>query len=184
MNKNTVTAGLPAVDALQRFLRDKRDYQQLKADQAVQDAERGKQSLFAKDGERDPSNEEQQKGQVLHSDKVIQKLKKLNYKLHFERSINFPDRIGIYVQHPKGEYKNGLMFLMGFRYGAVPQYSIRKPDPTGKQMLIEERGWMKLLIDLAKWGVINLAKAEQVFEIDSSAISHNYAVLSGRRRAV
>lgn len=177
--KGKATSGLPALDAMKRYLWTRHEYQVMKTEQAEQDAERGKASLFQKDGDLDPTNEQQMLGKSYTAEQVMRKLEKLNRRLHFERSNAFPHLIGIYIEHPKGEYK-GMMHLMGMEAGIVPQYSVRKPDPEGKRMLIEKRGWMKLLVDLSKMGVINLEQARSKFRVEN--VSHNFAVLTGARK--
>lgn len=174
-----VSSGIPSLDAMKRYTRDRHDYQRMKTEQAVADAHMGKQSLYQKDGHLDPTNDEQMKGKAYTAKEIMQKLQKLNRKLHFERSNAFPDLIGIYIEHPKGEYK-GWMHLMGMPDGEVTQYSVRKPDLTGKRLLIEKRGWMKLLVDLARIGVINLEAARRVFDTAGHQ-SRNFAVLTGAR---
>jgi hypothetical protein len=174
------TAGIPTLDAMKRYLKSRHDFQTMKTEQQVRDAETGKASLFAKDGELDPTNEAQMKGRVYTAAQVMKKLQKLNPRFYFERSIAMPHLIGIYIQHPRGEYKNGLMFLMGMPDGDVTQYSVRKPDESGKRMLIEKRGWMKLLLDLAKMGAINLEEARRKFHAHDHQ-SKNFSILTGAR---
>lgn len=179
LRKGKVTSGLPALDAMKRYLKDSHDYRRMKAEQEVLDSERGRSSLYAPDGNLDPTNEAQMRGKAYTAEQVMKKLSALNRRLRFERSLANPSLIGIYIEHPKGEYK-GWMHLMGMPAGTVTQYSVRKPDPSGKRMLIEKRGWMKLVVDLARIGVINLEEARRKFQIES--VSKNFALLTGAHK--
>jgi hypothetical protein len=172
------SSGFPALDAMQRYLRDRHEFQNMKTEQIVSDHEKGKTSLFQKDGDLDPTNEAQMKGRSYTSAQVMKKLSALNRRLHFERSNAYPELIGIYIEHPEGEYK-GWKHVMGMPFGEVPQYSVRKPDPEGKRMLIEKRGWMKLLVDLARMGIINMEQAKRKFQVTD--VSRNFALLAGDR---
>jgi hypothetical protein len=178
---------------MQRYLRETQERTREISEGLVKRDKEQKEALFAKDGERDPQNEEQQMGRALHWTRLAAKLKKLNYRLHLEPAKNFPDLIGIYISSPhlKGTdiplYKGNLRHLMGFKTiqgGMLPQFSVKKKDPTGKMMMIENRGWMKVVIDLVACKAFTLADAEKEFAVGSgdNDLSHNYAVLTGRRK--
>jgi hypothetical protein len=71
------------------------------------------------------------------------------------------------------------MHIMGMEAGAITQGSIKKPSEDGR-MLIEKRGWMKIIFDLARSGYINWEKACQVFELRDK--SRNLALLTGAHK--
>ena len=127
-----------------------------------------------------------QMGRPLTSEAITTKLKKCNAHLRFERAINFPDLMGIYILDPQGRHAiNGekVKHLMGMEAGTMPEFTvihktqkkIANPELFGKHAgrdvnwlevdTYQDRtmGWRSVLVRLLHQGLITRFDVEKHF---------------------
>jgi len=150
-----------------------------------------RESFVAPDGAADVTNPRQQMGRSLMREDVVRKLQKLNPNLIYERSKNFPEFGGLYIQDFGIDDLTmkpiGKRHLCGFPHEAVSEFDVRLvmkervPDPTIALHWVEVPkleghipGWRSTIMKLVKGGYINLAAAEQEFNIAQGRSSKNW----------
>lgn len=154
--------------AVERFYK-----QRAHTDQAVTEKSQA-DSTILKDGEKDTTSIESQLGTPYHSEQIIQRLKKLNENFVFERSIAFPEIMGIYLPDEYAEVREGkrLRHVMGFEFGYSPEYTVFHKETKGPKKVT--RGWRTLLLLLASKGLINFTRACTLFGIEGVKNSYNW----------
>jgi hypothetical protein len=153
-----VTAGLPSLSPLKR--RELTESQLLAAYQKTcQDQfKKNEADALASDGAiEDTTDWDQVVGIPLEGWRVCARLKKLNPRLWFERSINAPDHLGIYILKD-GQEKE---FLCGIPAEMAPEFTLRlkNEDGTAKGKI---PGWRNTLMKLIR---ARLITAEQAFKV-------------------
>jgi len=173
-HKGKVTAGLPSLLPEHRGRISYQERQDFKQKAMLSDAEAKKQMLTAPDGDIPTTVLEAQLGRPMPSGEIVKRLQKLNPNLLFERSIADPTTMGIYVADSK--VTGGRRFLMGFESGFSPEYTVNGKDASGRYR--ETRGWRQIIARLVRLGHLNLAAAEQSFNIARGRQSHNWQTLT------
>lgn len=163
--RNTVSAGLPGLTPHDRLAVDKIEATRRKSDDALAEKQLRDEEL-KRDGERDTTSLQEQIGRPFHSAEICKRLERLNSNLVFERSIAFPDIMGIYLPDANAEIRNGrrLSHVTGFEFGFSPEFTVYHPAATGPKKLT--RGWRALLLLLASKKVVNLTAACNAFNIE------------------
>lgn len=156
----------------------------------------------APDDGHDVSNLMAQIGRPLSCHEVIDKLKKCNSRLYFERSKADPTKMGVYLHDPTGVvYVNPqgetvvIKHLFGMESGVMPEFSVRHTTKTrvanqelfGKKepvaeiewkvvdtFLSETRGWRSVLVRLLHAGLITRHDVETHFGWSPSRDSKNW----------
>lgn len=118
----------------------------------------------APDGDRTVTSLEAQLGKPMTSQQVIERLKRINSRLHFEISLADPTKMGIYLVGPSKQ------FICGMERGFMPEFSVRhseeiempSPDLDGtkkkvKRITRETRGWRTVLLRLMKARIITIS---------------------------
>ena len=149
-------------------------------------------SLLRPDGSADVTDPEQQAGRRLPRRMVIQRIQKMNPNLVYEQATNYPDRGGIYFNGARenivtGEMEQGHWFICGIPHDMVNEFDLRYAvpdtivDPTvafHEQHIQKadqrDRGWRSVLLVLVKNGLIELARAEELFHIGQGRSSRNW----------
>lgn len=163
--REKVTAGVTGLTPRDRLAVEKFYKQRAHTDHAVAERKQSEDVMLT-DGERDATSFEQQVGRPLECAEVMRRLHKLNPNLIFERSIAFPDIMGIYIQDDSCEVRDGLRkrHIVGFEYGFSPEYSVFHKHEKGPKKVT--RGWRSLLLLLASKGIINFERACRVFQVE------------------
>lgn len=145
------------------------------------------------DASRDRTNLLAQLGRPLTSQQVMDRLKLCNQQLVFERSIAYPNLIGIYVltptKQPTGSWKVEKRHFCGMEAGIMPEFTVvhkkttrvANPDLLGNAKATrdvpwkevdtysdETRGWRTVLIRLLGAGLIKRHDVEKHFGWDPS----------------
>lgn len=140
------------------------------------------------DDGRDVSNLLAQIGRPLTCQQVIDRLQKCNSRLHFERSLRYPNLMGVYLlapgRTPSGAHTTTKTHLFGMESGIMPEFSVRhktktkvankelfgKVSPTRETpwkevetFVDETRGWRTVLIRLLHAGLITRWHVEKYF---------------------
>jgi hypothetical protein len=142
------------------------------------------------DNGTDITNAIAQMGKPLSAETVIEKLKKCNSRLYFERAKSDPSLYGIYLQDPTGTvYVNPqgevliLKHICGMEAGIMPEFTvihkvkkkIANPDILGKDAgrdvpwkVVDTyggqtRGWRTVLVRLLHAGLITRGDVEKHF---------------------
>jgi len=158
-----------------RFLKDrsgyKRDYQK----SLIADANKKAADSVAPDNGRQRTNIEAQRGIVLQSATIMERLKQLNARFIFERSVARPEFVGIYIQssHPDHMPEGKKFTGVSFSHGINPEFAVVKksedfvsPDGTfhpGECTGILHPGWRTVISRLIRYGYINKTRAEVLF---------------------
>jgi len=144
------------------------------------------------DAGRDTSNLLAQMGRPLPCAELQRRLHLCNRNLIFERSINSPEKTGIYfelnVRNPAGGWDKQKKFLFGMESGISPEFSVkhqtikRVPNPDvvacgGKAVpreacewleiptfYAETRGWRTVLLRLLHLKLITRGDVERYFD--------------------
>lgn len=156
---------------LQRFFADN---SRQKADGAFKDADSKRaHAAEAMDGRFSTNDASAQMGRAMGHQEIQKRLLTLNLALIFERSHNYPDKIGIYIWDGTSNMTDldplcrGRRHLAGMMFGMNPEFTIRKTEktPGGVEFRSEVRGWRTVLRRLIGAGIISLSAAERIFEI-------------------
>jgi hypothetical protein len=120
----------------------------------------------------------------MHSNDIIKRLQKLNSNLVFERSLAFPEIMGIYVGDPEMPERNGrrLRHVVGFEFGFSPEYTVRHPEHKGVKKMT--KGYRLLILQLVKQKLINFEAACEAFQLRKGRQSHNWAIAAGQRQSL
>lgn len=146
----------------------------------------------ALDAGRDTSNLLAQMGNPLSSQEVERRLKLCNPRLIFERSIRYPNLIGIYInlqeRTPTGAWGTVKKHICGMEAGMMPEFSVlhKKTEKVANPELIgntkptrevdwktvetfadETRGWRTVLARLLKARLINQGDIDKHFPLPS-----------------
>lgn len=141
-------------------------------------------------------------GKPLTAEKVIEKLKKCNSRLYFERSRAYPNMYGVYLRNPEGRVHvtpDGdvviITHLFGMEAGIMPEFSVlhrtnmkvpnselignRTPtrDVDWKEIETfadETRGWRTVLVRLLHAGLITSADVDRHFGWNPSVESRKW----------
>jgi hypothetical protein len=158
------------------------------------------------DAGRDTSSVLAQMGRPLASDEVQRRLRLCNPQLIFERSNNFPELTGVYIEKDErteaGAWAKRKIHLFGMESGYMPEFSVlhqtvtRVPNPEVVQgggatvdrdavkwievptFLSETRGWRTVLIRLLHLGLITRGQVEQHFGWSPSQDSQRWAEMT------
>lgn len=161
------------------------------------------------DGYRDMTNLAERWGRALQVNAFIDILKRLNPKLTFELSKNYPDKFGIYVPSARVVRQSRRTFvekkficgmISGLEFGGIgvgymPEFSVivNTPDyvPTEEGTLAEKkkfkreiRGWRTVLAALIMDGYLEPAQVERVFKISAGQDSANWQRKMGGNRPI
>lgn len=179
------------------------DADQASAEQKAQDA------AEPLDGYRDMTNLAERWGRALQVNAFIDILKRLQPKLIFELSKNYPDKIGIYVPvanrdpisrrvHVDKRHVCGMISGLefgGIGVGYMPEFSVIVntpefvPTPEGtvtekKKFAREIRGWRTVLAALIMDGLLAEAQVERTFRISGGMDSANWQRKMGGNRPI
>lgn len=166
---------LPSVSPETRFLKERQGYKKDYQQAVIADVDAKAAASVAPDNGRPRYSLEAQRGIVLTSDTIIERLKKLNSNLVFQRSIARPELIGIYLTSTKPEHQpEGLAFTgVSFNHGLNPEFAVVKkaddfvsPDGTvhiGECKGIVYPGWRTVLSRLIRYRYIGKTAAETLF---------------------
>lgn len=157
-----VTAGIPGLSPEQRH--DITEKQLLRVYQKAcqNEYKKNEDTALASDGAiDDTTNWDQVVGIPLEGWRVCARLKKINHKLWFERSINAPDHLGIYVL--KNDFKGGQEkeFICGIPAEMAPEFTLRLKNEDGS-VKGKIPGWRNALMKLIR---IRLISSEQAFRM-------------------
>ena len=125
----------------------------------------------APDNGRSTTSLEQQLGRPLTSRQVIDRLKRMNPRLHFEPSLSDSTKMGIYLP-----VEGSKRFICGMERGYMPEFSVRhaeeveipSPDLDGTKKKVnrivrETRGWRTVLARLIRAGLVRIPDCERNF---------------------
>src|SRR3990167_7189648 len=135
--------------------------------QRLKDEIHKRESFVAPDGSADVTDAEQQMGRCLMREVVVAKLQKLNPNLMYERSKNWPEFGGMYIQDYSIDDLTlnmvGKKHLCWFPHTAIAEFDIRLvvnervPDPTVPMHWLEAPkleghipGWRSTIVKLVK----------------------------------
>jgi hypothetical protein len=144
-----------------------------KADGALADATaKDKAAVEAKDGVIDMTDAVAQAGRQLARGIVERRLRELNPNLYFQRSINDPEKNGIYLAAPNGEGR----FLCGMEWNPSPEFTVNfTGEHDGRVTVLRQvRGWRAVLARLIKLGVIEPERATTLFAVRQGRESANW----------
>lgn len=173
--ERAVGAVRSTLDPNKRFLKDRSGYKQDYQKAILADANKKAADSVAPDNGRPRTSLEAQRGIVLQSSTIMDRLKSLNPNLIFERSVARPQFIGIYIQSSNPDHQpEGKAFTgVTFSHGVNPEFAVVKksedfvsPDGTlhpGQCTGIVHPGWRTVLSRLIRYGFINKARAEVLF---------------------
>lgn len=143
-------------------------------DKAVEEAEAADKQAEM-DGDIPTTLLEAQIGRPMHRKDIIKRLSKLNPNFYFERSISFPDIMGIYVPDDHATLRDGrrVRHVVGFEFGYSPEFTVYHPTakatrkvPYAKKVT---RGWRALILMLSQRGYISFNDACKAFNITGTA---------------
>ena len=173
-----VTAGIPAVDPLQRAILEARGLKKDWQDEAVAESERNAWHAVMPDGERTRGSLEAQMGKPLTGFQVKAKLEKINPSLVITA---YPEqkqfRIGLLNRDAREDYERDIR-IAWMPMGTMPEFSqihmnqVRRIDPASGGFVTkleinekdpETRGWRTVLIRCIKSGAITRTQAEKAF---------------------
>src|SRR5881396_1366294 len=132
-------------------------------------------AFVAPDGAADVTNPEAQRERYLYREEFVRRLQKLNSNLIYERSKEWPDFGGLYIQEwtmapIEGVLQHGQKrFLCGIPHEAISEFDVRVvieekiPDPdiplhwiTVPALQEHIPGWRSTIKKLVNRGIINL----------------------------
>ena len=159
-------------------LEERRATSKAEIQQTIAEAE----SHVVPDAGHDVTNHDDQKGRALTREEFVRRLQKLNPNLMYERSKEWPEFGGIYVNSYAIDALTlnpiGKIHLCGFPHDMVAEFDTRivinerVPDPDiplhwREVPALQEHipGWRSTLLKLAKKGYISLGRAEVEFNI-------------------
>ena len=141
-------------------------------------------AFIAPDGTADVTNPEAQRERYLYREEFVRRLQKLNSNLIYERSKEWPDFGGLYLQVWEPTTLTGLVektgkrFLCGIPHEAISEFDVRVvieekiPDPdiplhwiTMPALQEHIPGWRSTIKKLVNRGIINLDAADREFDI-------------------
>jgi hypothetical protein len=173
MSSPQVLTGDKMAAQLERFLTDSTRDKAQKAEQSA--TAKQAEAVGGMDGDFLTTDSAQQMGRPLSRQEIIARLSRMNPRLVFEQSRNFPHVGGIYVLDPEANLNDldercrGRRHIVGMEWtGISPEFTTRKveKDKWGKmQMTGQVRGWRTILMRLIKERLIGVAEAERVFSI-------------------
>ncbi len=113
---------------------------------------------------------ERRKGEVIHSSRFIYRLLQLEPKLIVQRQINFPDDLGLYIQHG-----SKLIFICQVSKGWLTEFSWTSVDRAN---LPSEPhwGWRTVLLRLMAKGVLSWDRVLREFGNSQNANSDRWWV--------
>ena len=192
MNTEQVTAGIPSLTPKKRFKREMLIKTRDLADRAVAEEKRRATEMLQADGAMDVTALKQRLGRPMSAAAFIEKLKKLNPNLIFERAIRVPNRWGIYYPKPVSEFSahDDKQFLCGMEDNLMPEMTVshtktnRVPLGNGEYEDRQEfcgmtRGWRETLLRLMKSGVVTQAQVEKEFQISFGPSSAHWQKFTG-----
>jgi hypothetical protein len=131
-----------------------------KSDDAVADATQKHEDVInAKDSDIDMTDAVAQAGRRLERGVIEKRLRELNPNLYFQRSVNDPNKNGI--------YRNGS-FLCGMEWEASPEFTVNfiGEDQRGrKELLNQVRGWRTVIDMLIRKKVIEAEPTYKLFQV-------------------
>src|SRR6266576_4558686 len=157
-----VTAGLPALSSEKRREVTEAQLRYIYQKACQNEYKKNEQDALAADGAIDDTSDwDQVAGIPLEGWRVCARLKKLNHKLWFERSINAPDHLGIYIL--KNDFKGGQEkeFICGIPAEMAPEFTLRLKNEDGS-VKGKIPGWRNTLMKLIR---VRLITAEQAFRV-------------------
>jgi hypothetical protein len=108
------------------------------------------------------------KGEVLHSSRFIERLRRLDPRLIIQQQINFPDDWGLYFQRG-----NRLIHICGFPKGWMTEFSYTLVDrdnlPSDPHW-----GWRTVLVRLMAKGVLHWEQVIKEFGNSNNANSERW----------
>jgi hypothetical protein len=186
MNGNgRVTAGLPSLTPDLRGAISRVRLSREVSRQRLLDHISRESSTTAPDGAIDTTSPEQQAGIPLFVAEMKRRLLLCNANFHFEQSIAFPDKMGIYII----ENRDGLTekrFVCGMMNSVMPERSIRVPKSKDVPSTngdgvwqaigvidVEIRGWRTVLAMLLRSKLITQIQIDKHWPL-SSGQSQNW----------
>lgn len=163
--REKVTAGLPGLAPSDRSAVNKFFEHREHTDAAVLDKQQ-RDAELVQDGEWDSTSLAQQIGRPLSCDQICARLRALNGNLMFERSLTFPDIMGIYLPDSEAPAREGrrLRHIMGFEFGFSPEFTVYHPHAQGPKKIT--RGWRAVILQLAGKRLISFTAACKAFEVE------------------
>jgi hypothetical protein len=162
-DNSRVTAGIPSLSSSRRREITESQLMALYQKACQTEYQKNEQSALASDGAmEDTSDWDQVVGIPLEGWRVCARLKKLNHNLWFERSINAPDHLGIYVL--KNDFKGGQekQFICGIPAEMAPEFTLRLKNEDGS-VKGKIPGWRNTLMKLIRTRLITAEQAFKVF---------------------
>jgi hypothetical protein len=135
----------------------------------------------AKDGEIDVTNTLAQLGRPLTTQQFIQRVRRLNGNLIFEKSKSDETKMGVYIMAPMRDnstqsLRRQKQFICGMENGYMPERSVRHwepdkiPDPDlrggwkiVKKFTRETRGWRTVLARLVRQRLVTKTQVDKHF---------------------
>lgn len=154
-----VTAGIPSLSPLKRREVTEAQLRYIYQKACQNEYKHNEQQALAGDGAiEDTSDWDQVAGITMEGWRVCARLKKLNSRLWFERSINAPDHMGIYILRDDGTKE----FICGIPAEMAPEFTLRlkNDDGTAKGKI---PGWRSAVMKLIRARLISEVGAFRVF---------------------
>lgn len=158
-----VTAGIPSLSPEKRREVTEDQLRRIYQKACQNEYRKNEEDALAPDGAiEDTSDWDQVAGITMEGWRVCARLKKLNSKLWFERSINAPDHLGIYVL--KNDFQGGQEkeFICGLPAEMAPEFTlkVKNEDGTAKGKI---PGWRGAVMKLIRARLITAESAFRVF---------------------
>ena len=130
--------------------KDNRNLKNEEALEALREKNRKDLDKFRWPDQAEMTDKERRRGKALHFTEIIERIRRLNSKIHVEQSINFPDCVGLYVINPIGLSRVYLSYL---DKTVMPEFSSIECDWQDLPET-EQRGWRTVLVRLLSLGAI------------------------------
>jgi hypothetical protein len=162
-DNSRVTAGIPSLSPSKRREITEKQLLAIYQKACQNEYRKNEADALAADGAmEDTADWDQVVGIPLEGWRVCARLKKLNSRLWFERSINAPDHLGIYIL--KNDFKGGQEkeFLCGIPAEMAPEFTLRLKNEDGS-VKGKIPGWRNTLMKLIRARLITAEAAFKVF---------------------
>jgi len=190
-----VNAVSSALSPEKRFQKDKEGYKRDYQHALVAESDQKAADSVRPDAGRSRTVFEAQRGLLLDSSVIMERLKRLNSAFIFQRSIARPELVGIYLQSSLPEHQpEGLAFTgVTFNHGPNPEFVVLKKEEDyvahdgkvhpGECKGVAFPGWRTVLARLIRKKMISELQAELLFGSPTNQ-SAFWATALGKRKTL